>query len=394
MKLPWLKLWTAQALAETISLSLEAKGAWFAILCDLAESPQRGTRAKPVDAWARLLGADAATAARVLDELRRAHVFDFAQTQTGELEIASRTMAKEVRALRDDAHRARRYRATKTAGPQGVKSASRKNHAAEDRSQKTEETTPSRPPLGEVPAQTMAEAAPAPESRGDAAPPSADAPPTGGDGAEAGASPSCDAGPEPAGARGQSPRKRKASPVNAQGPDEAPAQGDGGGASGEDDEGITRAPAAPPPENGALVQLARLFAPQAQAPRPLRERRAWAQIAPPPAPDEVALVQAFYAQPKSRACDETWRRKNALVRLLHEWQEQREAAAAFFAREPWRLSRPKTSAESGAPPEPADWRTTAARLYPHADLSVSWAHLWRHHPEVCREIAAATAVGN
>lgn len=98
MRAPWIKFYPGDWLrsAELRVASLEARGLWIEILCHMHESLPRGFlviggRAPTVDQIARMVGADVARTAELLDELESLGVLS--KDETGM--IYNRRMARE-----------------------------------------------------------------------------------------------------------------------------------------------------------------------------------------------------------------------------------------------------------------------------------------------------------
>lgn len=76
------------------------------------------------------------------------------------------------------------------------------------------------------------------------------------------------------------------------------------------------------------VRLVRCIRPNSKCdkPRDVAELRAWKRVADRVGEAEVALLESFYALPKARECDATWRRKTGVTALLNQFTEQVELA--------------------------------------------------------------------
>lgn len=108
-KQPFVKIYADNALASLMPLSLSGCGAWFKIVLVLSQAQNRGVKSMSRQAWARVLGASAEQADRVLDELKAEQAFDF-EEDGSTLQITSRYMVRETRELEQNRSRQERFR--------------------------------------------------------------------------------------------------------------------------------------------------------------------------------------------------------------------------------------------------------------------------------------------
>lgn len=108
-KQPFVKIYADNALASLMPLSLSGCGAWFKIVLVLSQAQNRGVKSMSRQAWARVLGASAEQADRVLDELKAEQAFDF-EEDGSTLQITSRYMVRETKELEQNRSRQERFR--------------------------------------------------------------------------------------------------------------------------------------------------------------------------------------------------------------------------------------------------------------------------------------------
>lgn len=108
-KQPFVKIYADNTLASLMPLSLSGCGAWFKIVLVLSQAQNRGVKSMSRQAWARVLGASAEQADRVLDELKAEQAFDF-EEDGSTLQITSRYMVRETRELEQNRSRQERFR--------------------------------------------------------------------------------------------------------------------------------------------------------------------------------------------------------------------------------------------------------------------------------------------
>jgi hypothetical protein len=61
-----------------------------------------------------------------------------------------------------------------------------------------------------------------------------------------------------------------------------------------------------------------------------QEEAAWKKIQGTIQADDLEQVERFYSEPKSAACDQTWKRKMAPAQLMNQWNSQVDLAGAFY----------------------------------------------------------------
>lgn len=129
MKPPAFQFYVKDWAADTLGLSVAAKGAWIQALIVLHLAPKRGRLTQPLEAWARVFGTSALAADNLLTELKRSGCAKLTRRSDGRITLVSRRMdrerkAKEQAAQRQAKHRASRRRHGKVTSPSASASAS------------------------------------------------------------------------------------------------------------------------------------------------------------------------------------------------------------------------------------------------------------------------------
>ena len=93
--MPWFKLYPADWIKDTRGLTLEAKGAWFDLICYMWIQGRTGEITDDIDGFARMLSCQVKDAEFALNLLERKKVCDVVRSPNGEITITNRRMKKE-----------------------------------------------------------------------------------------------------------------------------------------------------------------------------------------------------------------------------------------------------------------------------------------------------------
>ncbi len=96
-KLAWFKFYPGDWTKDTRHLSLDAKGAWFDLICAMWDSPQRGSLADTPDGYARRIGSSLASVRSIIDVLSDPAnpVCDRVNLPDGRIKLTCRRMVRE-----------------------------------------------------------------------------------------------------------------------------------------------------------------------------------------------------------------------------------------------------------------------------------------------------------
>jgi hypothetical protein len=87
-----IKFSTADWMINTRPLSLAAKGAWIDLLCIMSNAQNRGVLQMSIEGYARVIGATAEQAGRVIAELIESNICDNFTEPDGRVTLISRRM--------------------------------------------------------------------------------------------------------------------------------------------------------------------------------------------------------------------------------------------------------------------------------------------------------------
>jgi uncharacterized protein YdaU (DUF1376 family) len=94
-KLPWMKFFPNDYLADTRGLSPEEKGMWMDLICYAWQSPTRGTISYPIDSLSRMLGASREALEAVLKSLRFQGIAEITFDSHANVTVVSRRMLRD-----------------------------------------------------------------------------------------------------------------------------------------------------------------------------------------------------------------------------------------------------------------------------------------------------------